>query len=118
MRRGAFCLFQYNVSFEDLTDSQKGRNAPRRILSISIYFIDVKINNRMFSRNAPRRILSISIEFRALDLEDRVISRNAPRRILSISIQHFYLMINAQKVSVVMRRGAFCLFQFSCPRHP
>ena len=61
-------------------------------------------------RNAPRRILSISIKETDRPLVMMRFSRNAPRRILSISM-HLVHMFPARLRIVVMRRGAFCLFQ-------
>ena len=85
MRRGAFCLFQFFFLFQMVVKYQIGRNAPRRILSISIENANWYFEYRKLRRNAPRRILSISIKTR----------------------KTVYQPVG----NVVMRRGAFCLFQ-------
>ena len=84
MRRGAFCLFQFFLPPAAQTSRQR--------------------------RNAPRRILSISMQSENREWPGTIEGRNAPRRILSISIQIVARICNGQ-TTVVMRRGAFCLFQ-------
>ena len=64
-------------------------------------------------RNAPRRILSISIQWTGRAAVWTLICRNAPRRILSISIQFANHIPRRIIERVVMRRGAFCLFQYT-----
>ena len=86
MRRGAFCLFQSTDYSYRGTASMKvvmRRGAFCLFQSTAHWFIR---HNLRYGRNAPRRILSISIEAQVsiyVDVDD---SRNAPRRILSISM--------------------------------
>ena len=65
----------------------------------------------MIRRNAPRRILSISMFHEPLHPKFFGMGRNAPRRILSISIALSISPPVLALYKVVMRRGAFCLFQ-------
>ena len=62
MRRGAFCLFQLLKASYSVVAPLQCRNAPRRILSISIGFTGDLTVKAVKRRNAPRRILSISMK--------------------------------------------------------
>ena len=87
MRRGAFCLFQCYLTQFLFNRFCRRRNAPRRILSISIIMRLGALRELTKRRNAPRRILSISIVTITAWRQPHQHRRNAPRRILSISIK-------------------------------
>ena len=97
MRRGAFCLFQ-SIRRSPLWKGCISRNAPRRILSISIvyYFVNRYADHFVVMRRGAFCLFQ-SCLWRSPLLSGQC-RRNAPRRILSISITVMQTAYEAMEV--------------------